>query len=381
MQHPGPVRLAILALLLAALMPLAVGCGGGGGVKKIGGARSEVVAIAGDTVTGLAFAPDGRLFISEQNSGDIRILTPDGQLLAEPFAHVEPARRLEWGLLGVAVDPDFNVNHYVYAYYTRPAPGDSAAPVLVRFTEADNRGNEPEVLIEFPDIEPGLNPVDVGGGLQFGPDGSLYVSIGDTDRPNLAQDLSSPFGKLLRVTRDGTPASDNPFAGRADADPMVYAYGFRNAFGFAIDPESGRIYAADNGPSNCDELNVVEAGEDYGWPRSLAGGEVPCQNPDAKEPVYLYAQPGKDPQANNSNVAPTGVAFLSAQTYPKLGDGLLVCEYLTKYIRRLKFDEQDQTKVTDDSVVAEDCSVALAADRRGVIYYSSGLEIHRLVPQ
>ena len=373
--------LVFLALLVGAVWLVAAACGGGGSVKKIGGVRSELVALAADTVTGIAFAPDGRLFIAEQNSGDIRVLTAEGQLQAEPFAHVEPARRLEWGVLGVAVDPDFETNHYVYIYYTRPAPGDSAQPVLIRFKEVNNVGVDLRVLIEFPNLEPGLNPVDVGGGLHFGPDGNLYISIGDTDKPDLAQDLSSPYGKILRVTREGAPASDNPFANRAGADRKVYAYGFRNAFGFAIDPKSGRIYAADNGTGNCDELNLVEAGEDYGWPRSLTGGEVPCQNPDAKEPVYLFAKPGKKPQAIPSNVAPTGVEFVSAQTYPALGDGLLVCEYLTKYLRRLQFAESDQNKVTDDSVVAEDCTVALAANSRGIVYYSNGVEIRRLAPQ
>ena len=372
--------LVFLALLVGVVWLVAPACGGSG-VKKIGGVRSELVTLAGDTITGMAFAPDGRLFITEQNSGDIRVLMAEGQLLAEPFAHVEPARRLEWGVLGVAVDPDFETNHYVYIYFTRPAPRDSAKPILMRFRDVNNVGVDPKVLIEFPDLEPGLNPVDVGGGLHFGPDGNLYISIGDTDKPDLAQDLGSPYGKILRVTREGAPASDNPFADRGGADPRVYAYGFRNAFGFAIDPKSGRIYAADNGSGNCDELNLVEAGEDYGWPRSLTGGEVPCQNPDAKEPIYLYAKSGKQPQAIPSNVAPTGVGFVSAETYPALGDGLLVCEFLTKFMRRLQLAEPSQDKVTDDSVVVEDCSVALASDRRGIVYYSNGVEIRRLAPQ
>ena len=161
----------------------------------------------------------------------------------------------------------------------------------------------------------------------------------------------------------------------------MYAYGFRNTFGFTFDPESGRLYGAENGPSPCDELNIIEAGGNYGWPASLSSGDKPCENPGGIDPIYHFAQPGKEPPEINSNVAPTGIGFVSAEVYPSRGDGLLVCEFNTKLMRRLQLSGPGKDQVTDDSVVVEDCAVALASDNNGVIYYSFGTEIRRLVPK
>jgi glucose/arabinose dehydrogenase len=361
---------------------MGLGCGGSG-VSKISGVESEPFVTAGGSITSLAFAPDGRLFLTQQNNGDVRIITPDGELLPEPFAHVDPATGGEWGLLGVAIDPEFEDNGYVYIYYTEPAGGENLArPVLMRFTDVDNEGENPERLIEFPTANPEVK-AHVGGGLHFGPDGYLYLSIGETERRELAQDLSSPLGKMLRLTRDGEAAPDNPFVDQPGADPRVYAYGLRNSFAFDFDPESGRIYASENGPSTCDELNIIEAGQNYGWPESFftQGPELPCENPGAVEPIYLYALPGKEPNDLPSNVGPAGVQFVSGEVYPALGDGLLVCEFNTKFMRRLQFSGPANDQVIDDSVAVEDCAVAITSDSDGVIYYSNRGDILRLVPQ
>ncbi len=381
----GPIAALGLAILAAAA------CGGDGeggdGVqdrprpeKTIPGIESESVATAGDRISGMAFAPDGRLFLAELSSGNIRVISASGELLPEPFAHIDIRAGTEWGLLGIAVDPAFEENHYVYAYFIQPIGDDpsQARPALMRFTEAGNRGENPETLIEFPMANPEVQS-HVGGGIQFGPDGYLYISIGETQREELAQDLSHPFGKILRLTRDGEPAPDNPFADDPDADPRVYAYGLRNSFGIAFDPESGRLYAADNGDLNCDELNVIEAGKNYGWPQSFHRGEFPCQNPGAEEAIYNYHLPREE--SNASSVAATGVAVVSGEKYPALGDGGLVCEFKTFFMHRLQLGEPNQDTVTDDSVVVEDCSVAVTTSPDGTVYYTNDGEVRRLPPQ
>jgi len=380
MNHSRALRFACVTLGLGLLLAAGVSCGGGGD-SKIGGVESELFATPGGTLTSLAFAPDGRLFVTRQ-SGAVLIVTPDGQLLPESFVDVGPATGQEWGLLGVAIDPDFEENRYVYIYFTEPAGPDAnqARPLLMRFTDSDGKGENPERLVEFPLANPRVRG-HVGGGLHFGPDGYLYLSIGETERKELAQDLSSPFGKMLRLTRDGEPAPDNPFLDDPAAEPRVYAYGLRNTFAFTFDPDSGRIYAADNGPSTCDELNIVEAGKNYGWPESRSIGGNPCQNPGGVEPIYNYALPGKEPTELPSNVAPTGVQFVSGEVYPALGDGLLVCEFNTKFMRRLQFSGPAKDQVIDDSVAVEDCDVAITSDSDGVIYYSNRGEILRLVPK
>ena len=377
MNRRSQLRLVCTVLGLGGLLAVGAGCGGGSA-----GVESELVAKAGDTVTSFAFAPDGRLFLTEQSSGRVRIITADGEILGEPFATIDTRPGAEWGLMAVTIDPEFEENHYVYTYGTQPAGPEpnQARPVLMRFTDVNNKGENPEKLIEFPLANPEVQ-AHVGGSIHFGPDGYLYISIGETERGELAQDLSSPLGKLLRVTRDGEPAPDNPFVDREGADPRVYAYGFRNPFTFTFDPESGRIYLTDNGPSTCDELNIIEAGKYYGWPDSLSSGDKPCENPGGVEPIYLYAQAGKKPEEIGSNTAPTGLAFVSGEVYPGLGDGLLVCEFVPRLMRRLKLEGSGKDQVTDDRIVIRDCGVAVARDSNGIIYYSFGTEIRRLVPK
>ncbi len=379
MNNSGALRLAYATLCLGLLLAVGLSCGDG--LKKIGGVESELFATPGGTITALAFAPDGRLFVTRQ-SGDVIIVTPDGEVLPEPFAQVDPATGQEWGLLGIAIDPEFEENRYVYIYFTQPVGSEpnQARPVLMRFTDASGEGQDSKVLIEFPMANPRVRG-HVGGGLHFGPDGYLYLSIGETEMKELAQDLSSPFGKILRVTRDGEAAPSNPFVGDPGADPRVYAYGLRNPFAFTFDPETGRIYLADNGPSTCDELNIVEAGQSYGWPDSRSSDGSPCQNPGGVEPIYNYALPDKEPEDLPSNVAPTGLHFVSGEVYPTLGDGLLACEFNTKFMRRFQLAGPEKDQVIDDSVVVEDCTVAITGDGSGVIYYSNGQEVRRLVPE
>jgi len=375
MRQLRPLSFASLTLGLGLIFLSSGGCGEDG-VEKISGISRELVAAADDGVTAMAFAPDGRLFFTEQSTGRVRIVTAEGVLLPQPFTEVEVATGLDWGLLGITLDPEFEANHYVYIYFTEPAGRNKAMPVVMRLTDGDSEGTDPTVLLRFPPANPAL-PVLVGGGLQFGPDGHLYIGIGDTQRQDLPQDLSSPFGKILRVTRDGDPVPDNPFVDQPDADPRVYAYGLRNTVALTFEPESGRIYAGDNGDLNCDELNIIDAGKNYGWPQSVDVGGAPCQNPDAVEPIYHYAQPGKRPEDVGSSLIPRGIQFVSGQAYPALGDGLLVCEFKTGFMRRLQLGP-NKDEVLDDSVVVDDCTLALTASPDGIIYYSGGREIHRL---
>ena len=393
-QAPGLAAI-VLGCGLARLVGFA--CGGGAGEEgggageegggegderfqpeqTIPGIESELVAIAADGVMAMDFAPDGRLFFTEINSGNIRIVTPTGQLLDEPFAQVDLGTAREATLTGLAIDPNFEENSYVYVYFSKAAEIEPflGSPALMRFTDTNSRGTDPIVLMEFPLADPEI-PVSLGGRIHFGPDGYLYISVGDIRDARfdqLAQDLSSPF---LRVTRDGDPAPDNPFVDEPGADPRIYAYGLRDTGDFAFEGETGRLYAPDAGDVNCDELNIIEAGENYGWP-----GGVPCSNPGGVEPIYHYALPGKAPEEVVSDVDPTGIEFVSGDVYPALGDGLLVCEFKTGFMRRLQLSGPNQNQVSDDAVAVQDCTVALASDDSGVIYYSNAKEIRRLPPQ
>ena len=382
------VALFTSTIIALPLLVLISGCGGG---QNPFGVKSELVTKA-DHAAAMTFAPDGRLFYAEQLTGNIRVVTADGKLLEEPFARVEVAVYLEWGLTGLAVDPDFEKNHYVYAFLTKPVEPDPpiGRPVLVRFTARDNKGVDPKVILDdIPETLPAAPGFNANGRIHFGPDGFLYVSLGDYDTPPLVQDLSTPEGKILRVSKeDGTAPNDNPLAGDPKADPRIFAYGFREPFDFAFRPETGQLYGSDNTPVTCEELNLIEAGGNYGWPDV---GEFPfadCLAGDQIPAIHFFAHKGKKPGDFLSFVEIAGLEFVSASVYPRLGDALLACESQTQLMRRLvltgsNFDQvtADDTAGTDADVVVKDCQMDIATGPDGTVYYSNEREIRRLVPE
>jgi len=222
-----------------------------------------------DFITGLdvpwemAFAPDGRIFVTER-PGKILVIE-DGKLQEEPWMNLDVAAVGEGGLLGLALDPDFARNHYVYVAYTYLVGVDKLQNRLVRLREdtSTGKGVMDKILLDGA----AGNIVHDGGRVKFGPDGKLYWSVGETGNPQLAQDLSSLNGKILRINPDGTIPADNPFPGSP-----VYSYGHRNPEGLAFQPVTNRLYSTEHGPSGGfygqgqDEINYIEPGKNYGWP-------------------------------------------------------------------------------------------------------------------
>ncbi len=341
---------------------------------------SELVTNASFPVA-MAFAPDGRLFYNEFLSGKIMVFN-DGR--TSTFAELDILSLGECGLIGLAIDPDYLLNRYVYVYLIEPVLGrdDIGHPVIMRFTDVAGRGADPTVLVgDLPNTNP-LVCGHVSGNLVFGPDGYLYFTVGEMEYKDPSQDLSSPLGKIHRIDKtDGSAAQGNPFESVEDADQRIFAYGLRNTFDFTFNPETGKIYAPENGLGNCDELNIIEMEQNYGHPASSFVEErPPCLEREGVTPIYLYSRPGMSPETFTSNVAPTGVHFVSGEVYPTLGSSLLSCEWNTGYMRRLLLDGQDSDQVIDDSVVVEDCRLDITADAEGIIYYSNTGEIRRLLP-
>lgn len=221
----------------------------------------EVVAARLDTPWAIDFSPDGRVFLTER-PGRIRVIK-SGSLQAEPWLTLDVAEVGEAGLLGLALDPEFGRNHYVYAALTyREAGSLKNRLVRLRDDPRTNTGHLDRVLL---DGVPGA-PNHDGGRVKFGPDGKLYLTMGDAQESSRAQDRASLSGKILRLNADGSIPSDNPFPGSP-----VYSYGHRNPQGLAWQPGTGRLYATEHGPSGfpecCrDEVNLVEPGRNYGWP-------------------------------------------------------------------------------------------------------------------
>ena len=225
--------------------------------------KAVKVLVSGlETPWAIDFAPDGRIFITER-PGRVRIVK-NGQLLDEPWTTIDVACGGESGLLGLALDPKFQNNGLVYLSYTYVDQEGRSTNRLVRMrdNQSSDKGTLDRILV---DGVRGASNHD-GGRLRFGPDKKLYWTMGDAQDSDLAQNISSLNGKILRLNPDGTVPDDNPFL-----NSIVYSYGHRNPQGLAWQPGTGRLYSTEHGPSGFqgsgqDEVNFVEPGKNYGWP-------------------------------------------------------------------------------------------------------------------
>lgn len=407
-RGPFPALLPPLILLLAAF---ALACGddsGEGGAETVTyafGLDSQVIASGGfaDNVSAIEVAPDGRIFFAEQYKGTVRIMNTDGTMQTAPFTQVLVADwlGLDWGLTGLALDPDFENNHYVYLFYTEPVRTATyeengatvehpvARPRIVRFTEVNGAATEETLISDnFPETSerhPGFN---ANGEIHFGPDGLLYASVGDydlfQDQPDVITDPSTPIGKLLRMNPDGSPAAGNPFEGEEGADTRVYAYGFREPFSFTFSPD-GTIYGNDNTTVSCEELNIIEAGANYGWPQM---GEFPyadCSVGPGEQPIFHFTREGQAPGSFLSFVEVSAMAFLEGSAYPGLSDGLIVCESQRSpvnnvttrgVLRRLTLSSEREVALSEQ--IVNDCKGGMTV-HNGEIYYANSNELRKLV--
>jgi len=227
----------------------------------------------------MAFSPDGRLFIAEQ-SGALRVVKA-GALLAAPFVTVSTTADGERGLLGVALHPQFASNGWVYVYYTSSAGG--AHNRISRYTAVGDVAVGGEtVLVNLPNLTSAT--IHNGGAMHFGPDGKLYVAVGDNNGDN-SQLMSNPFGKMLRYNDDGSIPTDNPFYGTASGgNRAIWALGLRNPFTFAFQPVTGRMFIKDVGQALWEEINEGAAGANYGWPVNEGYGGAPTY----VDPIFAY---------------------------------------------------------------------------------------------
>ncbi len=244
----------------------------------------------------LRFAPDGRIFFTEKNTGNIRIIQQNGTLVPTPFATVNPIFNAEEaGLLGIALDPAFSSNNYVYVYYTYRDSGSYTHGHIVRYTASGNSGTSARDIFDVTSSAP--NTVYHNGGyIKFGPDGKLYAMVGEFHQGQQAQNQSSMTGKMLRMNSDGSVPSDNPIAGSLD-----YAWGIRNSFGFDFDSSNNRLVATMAGPSSDDKILIIVKGGNYGWPTCLGI----CNDPRFIDPIVDF----------NPIVTPTGIAAVALNSY------------------------------------------------------------------
>lgn len=231
--------------------------------------------------TAMAMAPDGRIFVCQQG-GALRVVK-NNALLTTPFVTLTVDSTGERGLLGVAFDPEFLTNRYVYVYYTATTP--AVHNRISRFTaNGDVAAAGSEVVLM--DLENLSATNHNGGAIHFGDDGKLYVAVGENAVTSNSQSLSNRLGKMLRINKDGTIPTDNPFYNTATGNNRaIWALGLRNPFTFGVHPLSGRLFINDVGQSAWEEINDGIAGANYGWP----GSEGPTNNPSYTTPIHYYA--------------------------------------------------------------------------------------------
>jgi glucose/arabinose dehydrogenase len=303
----------------------------------------------------MAFAPDGRLFYNELKTGNIRVVK-DGVLQPQPFASVQVATSGETGLIGLAFDPDFSTNHFVWILFSAP----SGRNVIAHFTDVNGVGMNPTVI--FDQIT--WAQMHNAGNIAFGPDGFLYVSTGENTHPELSQDKSSLQGKILRITRDGAPAPGNPFGN------AVFALGLRNPFDFTFSPFTGKLYVSENGPECDDEVDIIQSGGNYGWRPGY-----PCGDTD---PAFIGPMIRFD-----KTIAPTGIMIYNGSVFPQFGGGLFLVDFNNGNMQHFTIDENAGKALNVEFVVNGQFGRLLdvAQGPDGFIYASSQTNIFRLVPK
>ena len=333
--------------------------------------------------TAMAFAPDGRLFVLEK-AGAVRTWTPAAGLSTAPILQVPSCTASEMGLTGIAVDPDFARTGFLYLYHAVPPGGD-----VGRCDEGSAAGRRNQVLrvtVSGDTIDPASRVVLLdgmrtdngnhdGGCLRVGPDGLLYVGVGDTGRGDggapgqatnpYARDLASLEGKVLRITRDGRPAPGNPFLGRGGAADFVFASGLRNPFRFTFDPRTGLLWVADVGQNTFEEIDVVHAGDDLGWPMCEGFQPAPPCPGGTVPPVYAYGH-GPDGASVTGGVFYDGSQFDVAY----LGD-YFFGDFVFDVVWRARLDASRTGFAADPEVFLRDAGgpVDFAVGPDGALYY------------
>lgn len=319
-----------------------------GDVPEASGWRAELVVDGLEHPWSIAWLPDGSALVTER-PGRLRRLRDDA-LDAEPIGGLPPIlSHGQGGLLDVAPHPDFERNRLIYLTYATGTP-DANRTALARGRLDGERLSDLEVIFE--NAHPKSGGQHFGSRLLWLPDGSLLMSIGDGGNPPLsfagrsirdqAQRLETHFGKILRLTEDGRPHPENPFVARALARPEIHSYGHRNIQGLALDPASGRVWASEHGARGGDELNLIAAGKNYGWPEVTYSLEY--RGPRVSNET---TRPGmEDPLINwTPSKGPSGLTFYTGDRYPGWRGNLFSGALVFGEVRRIVLDG---TRVVDE---------------------------------
>lgn len=283
----------------------------------------------------LAFLPDGRLLVTER-PGRMRLVSPDGKL-SPPLAGVpKVAASGQGGLLDVIVDRDFAQNRTIYFCYSDPVSGGAQTALARAVLDAGETPRLDKVQRIFRQEGPPSSGNHFGCRIVQMPDGNLFLTTGDHFGPrDQAQNLGTHLGKVIRIAPDGSVPKDNPFVGKQGARPEIWSYGHRNSQGAALNPASGKFWMHEHGPRGGDEINIPEAGKNYGWPVigygiDYSGAKIheATQKPGMEQPIIQWTPV----------IAPSGMAFYQGELFPKWKGNVFIGGLATRILVRLELN-------------------------------------------
>jgi glucose/arabinose dehydrogenase len=315
-----------------------------------------------DVPWAIDIAVDNRIFFTEK-PGRLGMIHANGTLASEPVVNIHTEDIGEAGLLGLALHPNFTQNHLMYVYHTYAKNGGLYNKVLM-LTEKNNKIVNSKIILDGIPASDSNN----GGRIKFGPDGKLYVSTGDSETPELAQNTKSLAGKLLRLNDDGTIPDDNPIP-----ESPVYSYGHRDIQGFAWHPITKKLYASEHGPAGNDEVNIIEPGSNYGWPIEVCNYSTSSAPIRFETPEYCF----------NPEIAPSGLTIAASN---KLGyqNDILFTTLRGSHLHYIDLETRIQDNVLvgygrlSDVVEAHDGSLYVLTANRNVIGIGNANDDHIL---
>ena len=325
------------------------------------GAVIEDVSPPIEALTFFEQAPDGRIFLI-QKTGEVRVII-SGTLQPNPVITFDVDRVGEKGLTGIALDPDFNNNHYIYVKYNPNTGLSTTDNSVYKFVEENNIGL-PETLELIFRSRQGER-FHTGGDISFGPDGKLYVPVGDDFTSPYAQDFQFRQGKIHRINTDGSIPFDNPYVNDPNVIyPSIYARGVRNpqevVFGL------GTSYFSENGPACDDEMNRLESAYNYGW------NDIYNCNEFGIDPTYNTISPLWTLPTEPCCVAPTGMEFYNSPRIYEWQNSLFMCSYLDAKLRHFYLSPNGYDIVSETFVNGVPCNLDVATGIDGSLYFVNG---------
>ena len=322
---------------------------------------SQVFVGTVSSPTAMAFAPDGRLFVTEQG-GKVRIVK-NGAVLSQAFITLSVNSSGERGLLGLAFDPSFSTNNYIYLYYTLSSGANNRISRFTANGDVAVAGSEVPVL----NLDPLSSATNHNGGtMQFGPDGKLYVGVGENANPSNAQNLDNYLGKILRINKDGTVPAGNPFTGGSAQRQRIWSYGLRNPYTLTFQPGSGKLFVNDVGQNTWEEINdATTGGKNFGWPAA----EGNSSNAAYSNPVYAYTHGS----GSGQGCAITGGTFFnpSSTNYPSTYVGkYFFIDYCGNWIDVLTISGSTASRSAFATSIAGN-PVSIITGRDGNLYFLS----------